>query len=110
MLPPILPIGFSSILYLFLLYIIGTGFWQFFSLQTGKQVRIKSLVPLGAAALVISLIVFVQQYRMVFQSIEEQGDISPGIVAAGFKDALSYPIMGLLSLAMAFVFKYLNNK
>ena len=110
MLPPLLPIGMSSILYLFLIYILAMGFWQLFSIRVGKTIHVKSLVPLGAAAVVVSVIAFVQHYRRVFEAIEQAGDISPSIVAAGFKGAFSYPILGLLCLAIAYVFKYANGK
>lgn len=110
MLPPLLPIGMSSILYLFLFYILGMGLWQLIAIRTGKEIRIKSLVPLGAAAVVVSAIAFVQQYQMVFEAIEQVGDLSPAIVAAGLKDAFAYPILGLLCLACAFLFKYMNSK
>ena len=109
MLPPLLPLGFSSLLYLFLLYILGTGFWQLISIRRGKSIHVKSLVPLGAAAVVVSIIAFVQHYRMVFKTIEEKGDISPAIVAEGLKDAFDYPTLGLLCLAIALVFKYVNQ-
>jgi hypothetical protein len=110
MLPPLLPLGFGSMLYLFLTYIICMGCWQFYLIRSGKEFRIKSLVPLGAAAVVVSFIAFVQHYRMVFKSIEQQGDISPAIVAAGFKEAFDYPTLGLLCLAIAFIFKYVNSR
>jgi hypothetical protein len=42
------------------------------------------------------------------ETIEAAGDISPAIVAQGFQNSFSYGVLGLLSLAASFVFKYLN--
>lgn len=109
-LPPLLPIGFSAILYLILIYILGMGLWQFIAPRIGREVRARSLVPLGAAAVVFGVIALIQHYRMAFGAIEEAGDISPSIVAGAFKDAYSNLTLGLLCLAIAFVFRFVNDK
>ncbi|MEM7110281.1 MAG: hypothetical protein AAF519_18790 [Bacteroidota bacterium] len=68
------------------------------------------MVPLGWSAAVFGLIGSVRKYVITFDAIEQAGDISPSIVAAGFGSGGSYFVLGLLSLAIAFFFKFLNQK
>jgi hypothetical protein len=113
MLPSIFDLGFASILYLFLIYILGMGLWQFKSIRLKRdgeeEIKARSLVPLGAGATVIGFIALVQRYREAFDMIEAADDISPSIVASAFSGAFAYPTLGLLCLAISFVFKYLNQ-
>jgi hypothetical protein len=66
-------------------------------------------VPLGAAATVFGFIGMFNQYIDVFKAIELAGDISPSIIASGYGSGGSYPILGLLSLAVSYVFRYIND-
>lgn len=113
MLPSIFELGFASILYLFLAYILGMGLWQFNTIRLKRDgaepIKARSLVPLGAGATVIGFIALVQRYREAFELIELAGDISPSIVASAFSGALAYPTLGLLCLAISFLFKYMNQ-
>ncbi len=109
--PSIFESGIATILYLFLFFIVGMGLWQFiqryFKSQASER-RLKSLIPLGAASTVLGVIGIIQGYINTMETIEAVGDISPAIVAQGFKNSLAYGVLGLLSLAASFVFKYLN--
>jgi hypothetical protein len=104
--------GIALILYGLLLFVIGSGLWQFvksrYLLKEGDTFRFRSLVPLGAVATVIGFIGLLNQYRIVFKDIEAAGYISQAIVAAGLHSAFGFPILGLLTLAISFVFKYVN--
>lgn len=113
MLPSLFDFGFASILYLFLAYILGMGLWQFRQIrllnENEESVHARSLVPLGWAAVAMGFVALIQRYREAFDLIEAAGDISPSIVASAMSAALSYPTLGLLCLAISFLFKYFNQ-
>ena len=44
-----------------------------------------------------------------FEAIEAAGDISPSIVAGALKAVWAYPILGMLTLAISCVFRYVNQ-
>lgn len=109
--PSLFESGIATLLYLFLFFIVGMGLWQFVQPYFKSQVserKLKSLIPLGAAATVLGVIGIIQGYINTMEIIEAAGDISPAIVAQGFKNSFSYGVLGLLSLAASFAFKYLN--
>ncbi len=103
----------SLLLYAMLLYISIVGLLQFikvrYLLKPGDSMIFRSLVPLGVAAAVLGFVGLFVQYRESFEAIELAGDISPSIVAASMKDAFTYPIMGLLTLCISYVFRFLNQ-
>lgn len=104
--------GMSMLLYLFLLYIIAMGAWQFIRVRIRRDATAKprSLVPLGAAALVVGLMGLFQSHQNAFDAIESAGDISPSIVAGAMRGGYSYPILGLFCLAVSFLFRYTNRR
>ena len=109
--PSIFQSGIATILYLFLFFIVGMGLWQFiqiYFISHASERRLKSLIPLGSAATVLGVIGIIQGYINTMETIEAVGDISPAIVAQGFKNSFSYGVLGLLSLAASFIFRYLN--
>jgi hypothetical protein len=89
------------------------GLWQFiksrYLLKSGESMQLRSLIPLGLAAAAFGFIGLFMEYREAFELIEAAGDISPSIVAGAFKAGWSYPILGLLSLAISCVFRYINQ-
>lgn len=101
----------SLLLYAMLIYISVVGLLQFikarYLLKPGDSMIFRSLVPLGVAAAVLGFVGLFVQYRESFEAIELAGDISPFIVAASMKDAFTYPIMGLLTLSISYVFRFL---
>jgi hypothetical protein len=111
--PSIFDSGIASLLYVLLLFIAGTGSWQFvksrYVLKEGTEVRFRSLIPLGGAAAAIGLIGLYKQWSDAFEVIELAGDISPSIVAGAIAGGLSYPALGFLILAISCVFRYVNQ-
>lgn len=107
-LPPITEFGFSSIVYLILIYILIRGLHQLYQRYSFGQSYKRSLVPLGAVGLIFGIIGYIQGMREAFAVIAEAGDISPALVAGGITQSFAYPTLGLLTLAAAYLFKYLN--
>ena len=112
-LPYIFQSNISLLLYSFLGFIVAMGLWQFiksrYLLKSGESMQLRSLIPLGLAAAAFGFIGLFMEYREAFELIEAAGDISPSIVAGAFKAGWSYPILGLLSLAISCVFRYINQ-
>jgi|SRR5688572_32932168 len=112
-LPSILQSNISLLLYAFLAFIVVMGLWQFiksrYLLKSGESMQLRSLIPLGLAAAAFGFIGLFMEYRDAFELIEAAGDISPSIVAGAFKAGWSYPILGLLTLAISCVFRYINQ-
>jgi hypothetical protein len=99
----------SSSIYLLLVFIIYKGVIQYLKLRKDSELKIRSLIPLGAIGLILGIIGHVRLYIKTFEAIEVAGDISPQIVASALGKGGSYPILGLLVLAVTFLFKYLNQ-
>jgi hypothetical protein len=112
-LPSILQSNISLLLYSLLAFIVMMGLWQFiksrYLLKSGESMQLRSLVPLGLAAAALGFIGLFMEYRDAFELIEAAGDISPAIVAGALKAGWSYPILGLLTLAISCVFRYINQ-
>ncbi len=108
-LPPIYELGYHSVFYLCLLYITSMGVFQYYKIHVKKERFKKSFVPLGAAAVVGGFILQIINQIDAFDAIARAGDISPALVAEGIKMSLSYPVLGLLSLGMAYLIKYINQ-
>lgn len=112
-LPSLLESNVSLLLYALMTYIILMGLWQFiksrYLLKQGESMQLRSLVPLGLAAAAFGFIGLFMEYSDAFEAIEAAGDISPSIVAGAFKAGWSYPILGMLTLAISCVFKYVNQ-
>ena len=112
-LPFIFESGISLLLYAFLFFILIAGLWQFiksrFLLKEGEAMRFRSLIPLGGAAAAFGFIGLFKQYSDAYQAIEMAGDISVSIVAGAFGAGGSYPMLGLLSLAISCVFGYVDQ-
>ena len=104
----------SLLLYAVLIYIFVVGLFQFikarYLLKHGDLMIFRSLIPLGVAAAALGFVGLFVQYRESFEAIEMAGDISPSIVAAGLKDAFTYPILGLLTLSISCVFRFVNQR
>src|SRR4051812_11704803 len=87
--------GFAIILYMFLLFIVAVGLWQFvksrYLLKEGESMRMRSLIPLGGAAAAFGIVGLLKHYADAFEAIEIAGDISPSIVAGALRSAMSYP-------------------
>lgn len=111
--PAIYESNVALLIYAFLIYIIAMGLWQFvksrYLLKHGESMQLRSLIPLGGAAAAFGFVGLFIQYSDAFEAIEAAGDISPSIVAGALKEAVSYPILGLLALAVSCVFRYVNQ-
>ena len=108
-LPPIDELGYPTLMYLLIGYILLMGLLQLHEVKVEGKESKKSYVPLGGMALVLGIIAFIQKIRMAFDAIEAAGDISPQIVAANISGAYAYPTLGLIGLALAYLFKYLKQ-
>jgi hypothetical protein len=112
-LPSIFDSGIAFILYAFLVFIVGTGLWQFvksrYLLKEGEEIHLRSLIPLGGAAAAFGFIGLYKQWSDAFEAIELAGDISPSIVAAAMSAGVSYPALGFLILAISCVFRFVNQ-
>lgn len=100
----------SATLYFFLAGVIAVGIWQFIQIKSGKVEKVRSLVPLGAVAVCIGFIGNFIKITGAFEAIEAAGDISPQIVAGAIKQGPPYVVLGFVILAVAFVFKYVNQR
>lgn len=111
--PAIYESNVSLILYAFLTFIIVLGVWQFvksrYLLKEGESMRLRSLIPLGLAAAALGFVGLFIEYREAMEAVEASEDISPSIVAGAIKAAFSYPILGLVTLAISCVFRYVNQ-
>ncbi|MEQ8685801.1 MAG: hypothetical protein RIE86_10930 [Imperialibacter sp.] len=111
-LPPVIELGFSPLLYLFLFYIIYLGVKAFFFIRIRRvdyPDNPARIVYLGAAAVVIGVIAFIQKYREAMEAIESAGDISPSLVAGSISEAFAYPTLGFFCLALSFLFKFVSK-
>lgn len=111
-LPSLFHSNVSLLLYAMLIYILVVGLLQFikarYLLQPGDSMIFRSLIPLGVAAAALRFVGLFVQYRESFAVIEV-ADIRPSIVAAALKDAFAYPILGLLTLSISCVFRFVNQ-
>lgn len=111
--PSIYDSGIAFILYAFLIFIIGTGAWQFaksrYFLKEGETFRFRSLIPLGGAAVAFGFMGLYKQWTDAFDAIVLANDISPSIIAGAMGDGVSYPALGFLILAISCVFRYVNQ-
>jgi hypothetical protein len=111
--PSLLQSNVSLLLYVLLAYIVIMGTWQFiksrYLLKPGESMRLRSLIPLGLAAAAFGFIGLFMEYSDAFEAIEAAGDISPTIVAGALKAVWTYPVLGLLTLAISCVFRYVNQ-
>lgn len=85
------------------------GVYQYFVVKIQRKEYNKSFVSLGAVALIIGIIAYIQEIRQAFDAIAEAGDVSPILVASAISDTYSYPTLGLLCFGLAYLFKYLNQ-
>jgi hypothetical protein len=104
---------FAVVLYMFLLFIVAVGSWQFvksrYQLKEGESMRMRSLIPLGGAAAAFGIVGLLKHWADAFEAIELAQDISPAIVAEAMKSAVSYPFLGFFILAVSCVFRYVNT-
>ena len=100
----------ASALYLLLLFIIYKGLAQYIKQTRYGATKSRSLIPLGAVGLILGIIGYIRGYTMTFEAIEAVGDISPELVANSLGQNTSYPVLGLVTLAVTFVFRYLNQQ
>ncbi len=105
-LPNPLDFGFSTLVYLILIYIFWLGISHLIR-PTEETDNHKKIIWLGAIGLVVAVMGYVFEMRQAFSAIEEAGDVSPALVASAIKDATSQPILGLLCLATSFTFKFI---
>ncbi|UII24000.1 hypothetical protein [Fulvivirga ligni] len=108
MLPPLFDSWISISLYLLLVFIIIQGIRQYLAKDEDSPERKRSLIPLGAIGVIFGAIGYAKVYRDAFDAIAAAGDISPTIVASALRNGASYPILGLLCLAVTFAFKYIT--
>ncbi|MFY0599149.1 MAG: hypothetical protein JXR03_05725 [Cyclobacteriaceae bacterium] len=108
-LPPLFEIGFSSMMYLILIYIFFMGLYQYYKVKVKKEDFDRSFISLGALALIIGVIAYIQSIRDIFDAIAAAGDISPSLIAAGLSNTYSYPTLGLICLGLAYLFRYINQ-
>ena len=94
-------------------YIIVKGLFQFiksrYLLKQGESMNLRSLIPLGLAAIALGLVGLFLEYTVAFETIEATQDISPSIVASAIKEAFSYPILGFLTFSISCVFRFVNQ-
>ena len=111
--PPIFDSWLSVLLYFLFLFIIGKGIQQFVKIRFGdfdpQHDKIRSTVPLGAAAVAFGFLGHFRGASQALDAIEAAGDISPSLLANALGHSGSYPVLGLLCLGLSFVFKYLNQ-
>lgn len=101
--------GFSSILYLIIAYIVVMGGLQLYQFKYRGKEEIKSFVPLGAFGLIVGIIAYVMMMRDAFDAIAAAGDVSPALVADSMARSYDFPVLGLISLAIAYLYKYLTQ-
>lgn len=105
--------SFTIILYVLLLYILIVGFLQYIQLKKAGEITHsllkKSLVPLGALATVVGFMGLYDSKTLAFDAIAAAGDISPALVANGLAEGYPIITLGLLCLAISFLFKYFNS-
>ena len=101
--------GISVILYSFLGYITIMGGIQWYQYKFGELTKVKSYVPLGAVALIVGVIGNVVRVRQAFDAIAAAGDVSPELVASEITRGYDFLIIGLVTLAVAFLYKYITQ-
>jgi hypothetical protein len=109
--PPITEVGFSSLLYLLLAYILYLGIDVFVKLRLKNKPNAGNpsrIIYLGAAAAVIGIVAFIQKYREAMEVLVEVTDISPSFVAGAISDATSYPTLGFSCLAISFLLRFIR--
>lgn len=108
-LPLLNELGFSSISYLILAYILIMGFYQFHKVRIKRLAYKKTFVPLGYVALIFAIMDYILQMKEAFEAIADAGDISPALVAGGISQSFNHLFLGLLTLAISYIFRYLNQ-
>ncbi len=73
-LPPLSEIGFSSIAWLILAYIVIMGFYQLYQIRVKKEEFKKTFVPLGYVALIFTAIAYFTSMKEAFDAIAAAGD------------------------------------
>ena len=109
-LPFLFQSGYSIIMYLMLFLIISLGLWQFFQIKTNKVDTVRSLVPIGVISTCLGIIAYFMQVSFAFDALAEAGDISPALVAGALSKATVYLILGMLTLATSYLFRFVNQK
>ena len=107
--PSPLEFNFSSVSWMILIYILIMGFYQFYQIRIKKEAFKKNLVPLGYIALIFSIIQYINGMKTAFEAIAEAGDISPSLVAGGISYSTNYLFLGLMTLAITYLFRYINQ-
>ena len=102
-------LSFSSISWLVLIYILVMGFYQFYQVRIKKATFAKNLVPLGYMALIFTIIDYILGMQNAFEAIAEAGDISPALVAGSMSFAMNSLFLGLITLAVSYLFRYINQ-
>ena len=102
-------LSFSSISWLILIYVTIIGSYQLYQIKFKKSNFKKNLVPLGYIALIFTIIDYVYGMKNAFESISEAGDISPALIAGSIAYSINSVIIGLITLSITYLFKYLNQ-
>ena len=102
-------LSFSSISLLILIYIVIIGSYQFYSITIKKVEFRKNLIPLGYVALIFTIIDYFIGMKTAFEAIAEAGDISPSLVAGEIANSTNYLFLGLITLAVSYLFRYINQ-
>lgn len=93
-----------------MIFIIYKGVLQYIRKAKSSDIKSRSLIPLGAVGLILGIIGYIRGYSQAFEAIEAAADINPQIIANSVGNSIAYPVLGLLILAISFMFQYLNQK
>ncbi|MEL6561839.1 MAG: hypothetical protein AAFQ94_26875 [Bacteroidota bacterium] len=108
-LPSPFTLSFSSISWLILLYVLYLGSYQFYQIKIKKAPYRKNIVPLGYLALIFTIIDYILGMKTAFETIAEAGDISPALVAGSMSYSMNSLFLGLITLAITYLFQYINQ-
>ncbi len=110
-LPPFTDSAMSVFMYLSTAYILVcaiTALYFRIKLSAAPGWAVRPVVWLGAANAALGLFGFFLNYTQAMQAIQAAGDISPSILAGAYVLSGSYPVLGFLSLSIAFLFQFFS--
>lgn len=106
----------SLLLYLLLILIVGIGTYQSARrhFMNKSDLLLHSLIPLGMASLSFSMIGLIKNYVMAFKVADAGGELTKielaHAVVHGSLNGAPYVILGMLSLGISYIFRYINQE